>query len=761
MVKGLLRFPFLWLLGGTVASAWLGPTRGWFLVLAIGAGWLAGYGRGRGVGLILVGFLLTWPAALWSQGEWARVSRLYGQPTCLQGIVEEALRSDHGRFRLTVRVLHGPAGGGWRVRTTAPVKFTAGDLIELSGALEPFPGPGNPGEFDYPAWAASRRLYGQITGKTELVRRGSPPLAVRLRQCLLATMEATLPAGGAPLLSGLLLGARSHLDAGLEAEFQRAGILHLLAVSGAHVAVVLGFIQLLWRYLGLGQRAACLASVGWLLGYAWLVGWRASVVRAVTVAVLVLAAWALRRHGNTVNTLAGAACLLLWVSPHQVREAGFQLSFAATLALLVASRLPFERLPTRWRGLVRAMGLSLGVTAGTFPVLAWHFTGFSLVAPVVNLLALPLAGLIIPLGITGTFVGLVLPRIGRMVNWLTGWLLRLLMALAAAGSLPSAAYLRWPPPPAWVIAAYYGCLVWLLVRPARRFQGAARLLPFILPLLLAGLALIRPSPHFRLTFIDVGQGDAILIESAGRRLLLDGGGGSSWPDPTERTVAALLRLGIRHLDYLVLTHPHADHQEGLEAVSAQLSVGGVILPAAFTGHPEVARWQTALSARGVPVHWASAGRALRLGQARLELLWPPPDPATSGMENEFSLVIRLTWREFSALLVGDLEATGEAALLASTRLGSVDLLKVGHHGARQATSQALLHGLQPRLAVISLGAGNRHGHPAPETILRLQQAGAAILRTDWHGMITIEASRRGLVVRTHKRAKGWIPIRPY
>jgi competence protein ComEC len=546
----------------------------------------------------------------------------------------------------------------------------------------------------------------------------APPWPARIRRAALAAMAERLPPVSAALLGGLLLGERTELPPDVDAAFRRAGVYHVLAVSGFNVALLAGGVWGLLRGAGGSRRTAALAAMLAVVGFAAVVGPEPSVVRATIMAVLVLAAVVLERETSVGNSLALAALVILAVRPGDLLDPGFQLSFAATAGILAA---PIPR-----GAVAGALGVSVAAQLAVLPITLAHFNQLSTVGVVANLAVVPLAA-------AATILGLVGVATAAAGDWLAaapfGAVWPVLLALRAAVTLAAAvpgAVLHLPAPGAAAIIGYAASLAAALVachlrRRGRRWRplgGAAALGALAAVSLWAWPTLARSSGTLRVSVLDVGQGDAIVVEAPdGRVMVVDAGTGGPWRlDTGERIVAPFLwSRGVLRLAAAVVTHPDADHAGGMAALERLV--------------PVTNRWD--------------ARSAAPFGGA-----WVTPLVAAtpSSRPNDHALVLRIETGLASILLASDIEAAAERALLDAGVPLAATVLKVAHHGAATSSTAPFLAAVRPAAAIISVGARNAYGHPDPGTLARLAEAGARVYRTDRHGAVMLETDGRALTI---------------
>lgn len=637
-------------------------------------------------------------------------------------------------------------------------------------------------------------LRGTVRVRTlEVVAPAAGTTVDALRRLAGEALARSLPAPEAGLAAGILIGLRELVDRDLAAAFTTAGASHVVAISGWNIALVAGIVAALTRSAGRRPRAVLIAVA--VVGYTVMAGASPSVVRAATMASVALLASETGRPGRAASALGGAVAVLLLADPGLVRDAGFQLSVVATAGLLAwgtpltcaLERAGHGRLP-RW--IIEGLGVSLAAQAATLPIVLGSFGRLSLVAPAVNLVVVPLVPLAMAAGVPALLGGLVVVAGGPAVvgtllglpAWLTYTAIVRLVTLGA--SVPGASLGL--PGEAWVPAALVSLLAMTLGASQRvrarlrealgrrrrrpraavpRVTGArgaearagervlrVTALAVAAPILLATLAIgTRLDRATRLTVLDVGQGDGILLETAGGgRVVIDGG-----PDPDR-----LLRLldervppWDRRVDLVILTHPHEDHAAGLALVLDRYRVRAVAEPGMRGPGPGWAAWDERVRRYGIERRHLATGARLSLHEVRLAVLWPDPgavpsEPGDTGREiNDTSIVLLAEVGSRRLLLTGDIEDDVDPVLL-GRGLPQVDLLKVAHHGSATATTDALLAATAPRIAVVSAGVDNPYGHPAPRTIRRLEATGARVLRTDRDGSVGIEIRDGRLAVRT-------------
>jgi competence protein ComEC len=582
---------------------------------------------------------------------------------------------------------------------------------------------------------------------------------VRWRGRLAAALDV-LYGTRAPLAAALVLARREGLDAGLRDAFARAGTAHLLAISGFHVGVVAALLLALLRGAGLSRRRAGVGAAAGAWAYVALLGFPDAACRAALILVVLAVSRAVGRAPARWGALGGALLVMIAAEPGRITGPGFELSFAGAAGLVAWA--------PRLRGLLRralgagaprpvvsALAAGVAATLATVPVVAWHFERVSLVGIPATLAVTPLVTLAIPGLLASLTANALHPALGHLVAaWVSPLLALLELVTRWMGGFPWASV--WVPR-SWLPVAAGGVLLGLwLVGRVPRVRRRARLgvatagglcALAVWPLLLT----LQARGSLEIDMLDVGQGDAFALRTPGNRwLLIDTGPGATNPDPgANGVVRALRRRGVHRLEALVLTHPDMDHIGGAQAVLESFRVGAVLEPArpfgkeAYVGALDIAR------ARGVPWIQARDGEHFVVDGVTFDVLSPPEPgspgdtlPGTGTDTNLESVVMAVHYGAFDALFTGDAPALVERAV--SGRLGQgIEVLKVSHHGSESGTDPLLLARAAPELALVSVGRGNRFGHPSPAVLARLRRAGVEIHRTDEEGHVRVLARADG------------------
>jgi competence protein ComEC len=584
------------------------------------------------------------------------------------------------------------------------------------------------------------------------VLRGRPPAVQRVAGRLRAGLRAAatgLHPDARGLLPGLVVGDTSRVPPGLDADMRTAGLTHLVAVSGANLAIVAGFVLLAARWVGVRGRwlpvAAALATAGFVV----LARPQPSVVRAAAMGAVGLVALATGRRRRSLAALAGAVVVLLLLDPWMSRSYGFVLSALATGALVLLA--PGWAAAWRGRGLPRplaeAVAVPLAAQVVCAPVVVLLSGQVSLVAVPANLLVAPAVPAATLLGVLAAAVAPVSPNAASLVAHLAELPVRWVALVAHRSAALPDATLPWPSTAGGaLLLATLTVLAVALARLLRHRPGTAAGAAAVL-----GVALVVPAaspgwppPGWVLAACDVGQGDALVLSvSAGTAVVVDAG-----PDPLA-VDRCLRRLGVQRVPMVLLSHLHADHVEGLPGVLRGRRVGEVALGRYHEPAGELRRVRRWARAAHVPVTAVDVGERMRLGPLRWAVLWPARVIDEDSVPNNASLVLLVRTRGLVLLLTGDVEPPAQRALLARADLPRVDVLKVAHHGSAYQAPQ-LLAETRPRLALVSVGVGNDYGHPAPSTVRALRRSGALVGRTDRDGTLVVVGDRQHLRLVTSR-----------
>ncbi|MFC5532078.1 DNA internalization-related competence protein ComEC/Rec2 [Cohnella yongneupensis] len=712
-----------------------------------------------------------------------------------------------------------------------------GDHIQVKGVLTHPGDAGNFGAFDYRAYLKKRGVFWVLNAKgieaAEKIK-GVTPLKLKplrtldqFRAKVGRLMDRLYPHGDAGYMKGLVAGIASDFDPQQYDAFARLGLTHILAISGLHVGVVVFLLLQLGAWARLTRERAIDFTIAMMPVYMLATGASPSAIRACLMAMLAL--WLARRHQlkDGLHLLAAAALLMLLWNPRLIEEVSFQLSFIVTAGLLMFVPIVTGSLPFRWAWLRGSLAVALTAQAVSFPVTVYYFHAVHLLSLLANFVLVPFVSFIVmPLGMASVALAACWMPLGKLPAMLATignqMTFRIVDYLASFDQLRTV----WPQPSlTWVVTGFMGmagisaALHWRLARRKERawwdeqyfhaidqaeqanvtqpieqhkpYVRDQRKIKVVLSLGLAILSLLwvvwglRPGwtdQTAKVMFLDVGQGDSILIRSGGgKHVLIDTGGtvtfrkkSDEWrerQDPYEigrkMLVPLLLQRGIRQLDALVLTHLDADHIGGAKAVIANIPVRAILFNGTLKDSEDVrALFELALS-KHIPCYEVSAPMTWEVDESlTFAALSPQSEQRLKSTvpiendQNERSVVLLATLYGRTFLLPGDLEAEGEREIVATTTLTAsaspsappaIDVLKAGHHGSKTSTTQEWLDLWHPIDTVISVGRNNLYGHPHATVVERLEAAGTHVFRTDEDGEVQYRIYPDGSMERRTKR----------
>lgn len=655
-----------------------------------------------------------------------------------------------------------------------------GQWFSFSGTLLKTAAPLNPGEFDYGRYLRYKGINGQIfvsgEGGLKVVKStlGNPLfyLAIKIKHHLAENIENAVGSQWSGLVQGMLLGGRQGIEETVLEDFNRIGLVHILSVSGFQVALILVALQKTGEWFGLAERSKLGLVILGIGGYCLITGMEASVVRAGIMAVFAVVGKTLNRHKDWASALAIAALILVVNRPTVLSEPGFQLSFIATWTILyIFPVLDGGLQQLGWSPWLRStLGLPVAVQVGTWPIIAYHFNTFSWLSILGNTL---LAWLVVPItwvGIAGLvcsgLVGLVGQELLQLATLGTQWLVAGANLLA---QIPWGNYHVASPAP-WLVLAYFVLLVayvtyltqrnWrirvrgLIWRNEKLVVGA-----LVLTLLIKSSMMLLTSSPLEVTFLAVGQGDALVIKTPdGKAILLDTGGkspGGERTDPGARVVVPYLKSqGIDRLDGIILSHPDGDHINGLTAVIKSFPDTKVWVSPYFGQQPLGQQYLRELNNNKIPVHTLQGGHQLKLAdQVYLKVLQPYQgnEVASDSDSNNNSLVLKLTYGARSFVFTGDAEAEALQTLVSRASM-TTDVLKVPHHGAKSSFSPEAYESIFLKYAVVSVGK-NMFGHPRPEVLEYLNTRAQQVWQTNLDGAITIQTDGQKMWFSSYKGGK--------
>lgn len=647
----------------------------------------------------------------------------------------------------------------------------------------------NPGGFNYRAYLHRQHIHWIATVRGLDTIKGTSGFhwltwTDSIRLFLEQKLEALFPPETSGFFKGLLLGVQDELNPKMFERFSILGLTHVLAISGLHVGLVVAGLLWFFRKIGFTRERAILVTISLLPFYILLTGASPSAIRAGLMALMGLFALRYGQWKNSLNLLGFTGWVMLLWNPYSIYDVGFQLSYVSTFGILWGLPIFLRKIQFGPLAFRTAIMITIAATAFSFPLSIYYFNQYSLLSVFANFIIVPLISFVVlPLGYISLLLSLIYTGFGYVSARLSNTVLEGIYRAIEWGASIDMMHFVWKSPSYLWITFYYTLLISGLYlidskssksldpnlaiawkrQSALRWTDPPRLgvMLFIACTVLVGWEYTASSngKAVRVTFLDVGQGDSIVIETpGGRTILIDGGGRLDFTsmktevwqrrrDPFEVgkdvVVPYLKYRGIKRIDEIVSTHGDLDHLGGLSAVVSFYHANGVIVNGDQLESDREKEWMRLVAEKGIPVFRAEAGRVWNIeNQVKMYFLYPSEQTPNSLQGNNRSIVVVLEAYGKRFLLAGDIEAAAEGSLLALMKehrlpaFTQIDVIKVSHHGSKTSTTEAWLTQFRPSIAVISVGKNNRFGHPTQEVLDRLADYKVQVYRTDKQGAIT-------------------------
>lgn len=650
------------------------------------------------------------------------------------------------------------------LKNNESVIYEYGSRLEVKGVISIPKGVRVPGGFDYKGFLARSGISATIFAKNDDIAlmpgKGGNALVIaglEIRSRIVGVMEKSLPKEQAALLNGMMIGYTAGMDENMTDAFSDAGLSHVMAVSGMNVAFIVFPLIFLFKKMRVGLKAANFIIIGVLILFVFVTGFSPSVSRAVIMAIIMLVAQIIKRQTDVITSISFAAILLLLFNPYTLFDIGFQLSFAATLSLIlfykyIKGLLSFKLIP----GFISdVLSATLAAQIGTIPITAFYFNKISIISLVSNLIVVPIVEIVTIIGAIMAVAGQFSTGLSQLIGYINNTFLTFILYVTKTSSKVPFAVTRVVTPPLYAVLLYYIAAVFLLwykplykVKLKVRYYWAA--LGVIAVILFINIIVPR---NLEVVFLDVGEGDSAFIRtSSGKTVLIDGGGFSSRTDTSHNmgdyvVIPYLLDHGITKLDMVIATHAHDDHIQGLKSVLGEFKVNNLVIP--FISDTKDFKPITGISdAKRIPVRMCKQNETIRLdSDTYMRVLYPIEgyEEKKSAINNS-SLVLKLCYKKVSVLFTGDMEKEVESILLGKGVDVDADIIKIAHHGSITSTTESFLAAVSPKVAVISVGKNN-FGHPSEYIVERLNNNKVHLLRTDVDGTVIMTSDGRKFVFK--------------
>ncbi len=681
---------------------------------------------------------LTTAEQLISVSSWEEIT--------LEGEVTSISETAAGKTRLNVKVASIKTVSGLEIKDHFNTRLLWDDLdsielgsrIHLKGTIIPVSRKRNPLAFDYRKFLASKGIHTQVR-LDSLISIAVPKATfswITIREKALSIIDNNFSEETAPIAKALLLGYKNELEGETKTAFARAGLSHIMAVSGLHVGLVVAPFWLIIPYFWTkkyGSHFGLIFLIITLFIYAGITGFSASVLRASVMATALTYGKLFSKRSNSINLTAAAALIILLVSPKQLFEIGFQLSFTAVIIILLLMPVIQSKLPywvrVRWYGApIMVMVVSLVVQFGLYPLQVFYFGEISLISPIANALFVPFLSLVVPIALLSVFVGFIFPMVGMVMNYPAELFLGVLKNFVDVSATLNWGWMKVGLGSVWFFG-FWAALV-LTISSMRNTKILWKMLSISLLMVILmqaeGIHSKLAKNYLEVLVFDVGQGDAILVTTPQEKhILIDAGAWSPGGNSGQQVIIPHLNsAGITKLDAVVLSHPHADHIGGIITLLEDIEIG-VIYNSGYQYDSNLYHSYLELAKeKRVKVKSVKAGDRIELDPTILMLALGPNGTKHGSDPNQHSVVLNIIYGENEFLFTGDAGEDQEKRIVNKyDELLDIDFLKVGHHGSRTSSEGFFLEYLSPEISVVSLADKNKFRHPHQETIQRLAKSG--------------------------------------
>ena len=641
--------------------------------------------------------------------------------------------------------------------------YNYGKKVWVEGIIRLPKGQRNPGGFNYKRYLTvsgiSATMYvpfEKIEDKGYFKKNIIISAGIFLRQRIIKAIDKSLPSKKAEIMKGMLLGYKDGIEKEVRDSFSDSGLAHIMAVSGLHVGFIVAALIFLFRKLRFNKTVSNLLIFIILIIYSAAIGFTPSVVRASIMISIILAGQMLKRETDVLTSISFAAILLLLFNPYNIYSVGFQLSFSATISIVlfynvIKNAKLIKKLP---EFISKIASVSIAAQIGVMPVIAYYFNKVSIVTVFANIIAVPIAGITIISGFIMVVIGqfsIVLSQFVGNINSLSLSLILLISKLSS--NIPFAVWTVYTPSVIIIFIYYSLVLFFLKIKPAKniKLKPSYYIIVFALIVILFVSTFFMPQ-NMEVVFLDVGSGDSAFIRTQeGKTVLIDGGGYNSYSKDEPNTgemiiIPFLLEEGISKIDVMIGTHGHSDHVTGLNEVLKAYRVEKIVLPDVESreGLEEILNVSRQ---KEIPVYRVEKGDNIKLDSYTNIAILHPQDEFSSRIDdlNNNSIVANLKYKDISILFTGDIEEEAEQYLIRESIDVKCNVLKVAHHGADTSTTKTFLENAKPSVAIISVGR-NKFGHPSNEIIERLKERNVIIYRTDLNGAIMLKSDGKKLKI---------------
>lgn len=688
-----------------------------------------------------------------------------GQQVTIKGYINSAPNVDGDRAIYEFKTEEiSLTGSNEADKVTGKIRLTAlvgdsgfleyGREVTVKGNLNIPKGKTNPAGFSYRSYLSHNGISATLFAMDYNIKMGDEnkghflvKLGLYLRERIVNVIKKSLPPQQAGLLNGMLIGYRQDLSEEVEAAFSASGLTHIMAVSGSNIAFIMLPLVFLFKKLKVRQKYANIFIIAILILFTLITGFEPSVLRAVIMAIVILAGQIISRETEIFTSISFAALLLLIYNPGILFNIGFQLSFAATLSLVLFYKnlkpmLSFKFLP---EFIVDVLASTIAAQIGVLPITVFYFNTVSVVSIVSNLLVVPVVEFITILGSLMAIFGQIHIVFSQLIGYINNVLLSFVLVVTKVSASMPWSVKTLVTPSIFLVLSYYAVILYFFwCRPKYnfklKFKYAITAAVIMVGTIFYGIFIPK---GLEVVFLDVGQGDCAFIQTyKGKTVLIDGGGYSSASANSTSVgenivIPFLLDYGVDKIDLIIASHGHDDHIQGLIPVLRKMKVGCLIIPEVPLDSGLKIIYDIAQEEK-IKVQMCSRGDVIKLDdKTYFDVLSPNKEILIQeSPSNNNSLVVKLHYEKVKILFTGDIEKETEEMLVADKVDLSSDVLKAAHHGSDTSSTKAFLEEAMPDIAVISVGKNN-YGHPSGYVLNLMKDIGIVVFRTDFDGAIVL------------------------
>ena len=677
-----------------------------------------------------------------------------------KGRVEQVLYKDdsRGKYIVSIKNINNKTIKKEKIilNIIGSMDIEIGDKISFNGELKLPQENTNPKLFNYKMHLKADKIYTTMSIKDYSItnidknnRTMRHDIKGKITNNIENLFKSHLNPKNSSLITSIILGKSSYLEEDNLTIYREMGLAHILAVSGLHIGLIAGFIFFVLSNIGIKRRANILLILTIIWTYGYLIDFPPSILRANIMFSILFYSQLIHQPYDSINTLSLAAFILLIINPYYLFNIGFQLSFAATFSMIILSPRIREWFYPYQNKLADTLASLFAVHIGLLPIQSYYFNSISLLSILANILIVPLLSLCLILA----FLMIIFLYTVPIINIGLGYILNIGLSVQfkiiyILDSIPLNT-IRLSSPEFITIVGFYIMIfiIFKIIRIDNLDKNIARTIIFIsIFSAIWNLYILATDHSVKLHFIDVGQGDAILIRGKNNNYLMDTGG-SFLPNMNigkNITLPYLEKHGIKKLDGVFITHFHEDHYQGIGALLGNIKINKII----SSDYPDDEEFVKGIKEHNIPFAVVKRGHRYSLDEdLDLNIIWPLDNIDSNLNTNNKSLVSILSTEEFDILLTGDIEKEGEL-LIAEAMSDNIDIIKVPHHGSDTSSTKELLESIRPDIGIISVGRNNMYGHPDSEIIERYNKFATKLYRTDYNGRVLLKLDKENYEIDT-------------